>query len=450
MYRYENLSFRKKFLFVPALIIGFCMMFSSITDAQTTSLATSTIGYFYSASGQMIDAEDNNGVMSSYLTRGERYDGTSETFAASNIKDITADLDSNGNIRIKYTYTAYGTPTSYSSFSSTSHEPRATSHQLSIAENPFTYDGYYTDSESGNYYLNARYCDPTLGIFLTSDSYNLPNRYMYVNGNPVMGIDPTGHWVFNFGSVFHISLGSRDGCHVGWGRYEERVEHGVRGSIGQPEVIDHNTETYSIGVVQEPPDESNYEEPEEWDLKDISRTADVLENGKDYDVTRYLTIKEIRHLLQVEAPAAGCSQRAFAAMAHDTMVNIPGIFRLMHLGEENVDEKGFQFITNGDGVAELISETFPQGKHVPLQPHVYSTIAELVRHPDILAGHGALIHVEDHMVYYKLKNPEDPAEGIVNSEDLRFLNGEMIFNNDELQDAVIKHLFVIPLEIIDR
>jgi len=215
----KNLSFRKKILFAPALIIGFCMMFSSITYAQTTSSATSTIGYFYSGSGQMTDAESNTRAMSSYLTRGERNDGTSETFAVSNIKDITADLDSNGNIINKYTYTAYGTQTSYTSNTQIN---ESTNFQLSLFSNPFTYDGYYTDSESGNYYLNARYYDPTLGIFLTSDSYNLPNRYMYVGGNPVMRVDPTGHWYQNFCDMFHVSVGSVHGWHIGGGRYEDR------------------------------------------------------------------------------------------------------------------------------------------------------------------------------------------------------------------------------------
>jgi len=215
----KNLSFRKKILFVPAVIIAFGMMFSNITYAQTASSATSTIGYFYAASGQMIDAEDNNGVMSSYLTRGERNDGTSETFAVSNIKDITADLDSNGNIINKYTYTAYGTQTSYNSNTQIN---ESTNSQLSLSSNPFIYDGYYTDAESGNYYLNARYYNPTLGIFLTSDSYNLPNRYMYVNGNPVLGVDPTGH-SWEFSCMHYISrTDSTDGdWHFGSGSLAE-------------------------------------------------------------------------------------------------------------------------------------------------------------------------------------------------------------------------------------
>lgn len=167
------------------------MMFSSNTYAQTASSVT-TIGYFYAASGQMMDAESNTGAMSSYLTRGERNDGTTETFAVSNIKDITADLDSSGNVLNKYTYTAYGTQTSYSPTTANSSSD-IQNQALNITNNPFTYDGYFTDAESANYYLNARCYDPMLGIFLTSDSYNLPNREMYVNGNPVMGIDPAGH-----------------------------------------------------------------------------------------------------------------------------------------------------------------------------------------------------------------------------------------------------------------
>ncbi len=116
----KNVKFTKKYLFVPAFIIGFYMTFSCISYAQMTS-SVATIGYFYSASGQMIDAEDNTGVMSSYLTRGERYNGASETFTVSNIKDTTTDLDSNGNVLNKYTYTAYGTQTSYSSTSNIQH-----------------------------------------------------------------------------------------------------------------------------------------------------------------------------------------------------------------------------------------------------------------------------------------------------------------------------------------
>jgi len=184
-------SFRLKQILPSALFAMLCLMFSCISYAQTTS-TTTDIGYFYSASGTIVDAEDNTGAMSSYLTRSMRYNGTDETFAVSNIKDIAALVDADGNVLNKYNYTAYGVPTSYSSTSVNS-TLKTQNSTLSLSSNPYTYSNYYTDSESGNYYLNARYYDPTLGIFLTSDTYNLPNRYMYVNGNPVMGVDPTGH-----------------------------------------------------------------------------------------------------------------------------------------------------------------------------------------------------------------------------------------------------------------
>ena len=68
--------------------------------------------------------------------------------------------------------------------------------------NPFRYRGYYFDTETGFYYLQCRYYDPTTGRFLNADaisylgstggfrSYNL---YTYCGNNPVMYTDPTGH-----------------------------------------------------------------------------------------------------------------------------------------------------------------------------------------------------------------------------------------------------------------
>ena len=66
--------------------------------------------------------------------------------------------------------------------------------------NPYRYTGYYYDEESDNYYLQNRYYNPELGIFLTEDIYrgeqddplNL-NRYIYVKQNPLFYTDPTGN-----------------------------------------------------------------------------------------------------------------------------------------------------------------------------------------------------------------------------------------------------------------
>lgn len=63
------------------------------------------------------------------------------------------------------------------------------------------YSGYKVDSESGLYYLNARYYAPGIGKFLTKDTFKgvstdpqSLNQYAYCGGDPVNHVDPTGHY----------------------------------------------------------------------------------------------------------------------------------------------------------------------------------------------------------------------------------------------------------------
>ncbi|MDZ4130301.1 MAG: RHS repeat-associated core domain-containing protein, partial [Hydrogenophaga sp.] len=65
------------------------------------------------------------------------------------------------------------------------------------------YTGQEEDKESGLLYYKARYYDPGLGRFLQADDILFPaksqgmNRMMYVSGNPIFNIDPTGHFQQN-------------------------------------------------------------------------------------------------------------------------------------------------------------------------------------------------------------------------------------------------------------
>ncbi len=66
-------------------------------------------------------------------------------------------------------------------------------HSFSVAENPYKYSSYYSDSESEMYYLKARYYSSELMRFISRDTYDLSNRYAYCSGNPIAQTDPDGH-----------------------------------------------------------------------------------------------------------------------------------------------------------------------------------------------------------------------------------------------------------------
>ncbi|MFS1511739.1 S8 family serine peptidase [Chengkuizengella sp. SCS-71B] len=75
-----------------------------------------------------------------------------------------------------------------------------TSHETKTFDNPFLYTGEIYDEESGLIYLRARYYDPSMGRFITEDTYegeiNNPlslNLYTYVHNNPLKYEDPSGH-----------------------------------------------------------------------------------------------------------------------------------------------------------------------------------------------------------------------------------------------------------------
>lgn len=59
----------------------------------------------------------------------------------------------------------------------------------------FGYTGEYMDTETGLYYLSARFYDPELGRFTQEDDWLTegPNLYIYCKNNPVLFSDPSGH-----------------------------------------------------------------------------------------------------------------------------------------------------------------------------------------------------------------------------------------------------------------
>ena len=102
--------------------------------------------------------------------------------------------NANGTKIGMYVYDAWGTCTVVHTTTSTSLEKSILS-----TYNPFRYRGYYYDVETGFYYLQSRYYNPSWGRFLNADGYINANGdiigyniFCYCGNNPIMGYDPTG------------------------------------------------------------------------------------------------------------------------------------------------------------------------------------------------------------------------------------------------------------------
>ncbi|KAB2905605.1 MAG: RHS repeat-associated core domain-containing protein [Anaerolineae bacterium] len=63
--------------------------------------------------------------------------------------------------------------------------------QAGTPQTPYGFTGEPTD-ENGLLYLRARYYDPMLAVFQNLDPLETPNRYAYVDGNPVNLVDSSG------------------------------------------------------------------------------------------------------------------------------------------------------------------------------------------------------------------------------------------------------------------
>ena len=96
-----------------------------------------------------------------------------------------------GNLVAKYTYDSWG---KLVSIKDSNDVDKTTDENFIGYVNPIRYRGYYYDSETGLYYLNARYYDPEVGRFINADGtldggFNL---FEYCLNNPIKISDLDG------------------------------------------------------------------------------------------------------------------------------------------------------------------------------------------------------------------------------------------------------------------
>ena len=111
--------------------------------------------------------------------------------------DVTGITDENGDMIAQYTYDEWGKLLEIHT------EEEDDEEQLSIAEiNPLRYRGYYYDNETGYYYLQSRYYDPSICRFINADVPEVAeisndnkfgiNLFLYCSNDPINNNDPTG------------------------------------------------------------------------------------------------------------------------------------------------------------------------------------------------------------------------------------------------------------------
>ena len=113
------------------------------------------------------------------------YDDTLYYYVLNQQGDVIRIVNANGVIKAQYQYNAWGKVLS------------ATGDMAAV--NPIRYRGYYYDAETGFYYLQSRYYDPSIGRFINADSivstgqgflgYNI---FAYCLNSPVQLKDASG------------------------------------------------------------------------------------------------------------------------------------------------------------------------------------------------------------------------------------------------------------------
>ncbi|CAI6082969.1 hypothetical protein PAECIP112173_03744 [Paenibacillus sp. JJ-100] len=130
-----------------------------------------TTGYVYDAAGKLTARQiAGENQLQSYVTNGHG--------------DVTEIRDASGNILNRYTYDIWGNP-------ETTEE---------TVPNALRYAGEYWDDVTELQYLRARWYDPSVGRFISEDTYEgeltnplSQNLYTYVHNNPLIYVDPSGN-----------------------------------------------------------------------------------------------------------------------------------------------------------------------------------------------------------------------------------------------------------------
>ena len=166
-----------------------------------------------------------------------RYNGTVYYYVLNAQGDVVGIINGSGSFVASYTYDPWG---------------KVISSSGSLAEvNPLRYRGYYYDAETGFYYLQSRYYDPTIGRFINADSYattdatnaRSSNMFAYCENDPVCKVDVSGRATVSIFADLNATLLLGVGIGIG-------VSFDDHGNIAIQWYYSHpfDADTVSVGV----------------------------------------------------------------------------------------------------------------------------------------------------------------------------------------------------------
>ena len=161
---------------------------------RTSKTVNGTIHNYVYASGKLLRETYGENVLDFFYDANGRpfalkYNGTVYYYILNVQGDVLRMVDADGTVVANYRYDPYGNILA------------ATGDLAEI--NPLRYRGYYYDSDSNLFYLNARYYDPQIGRFINADEYTSTgqgllgnNMFAYCGNNPAINVDTSGNFFF--------------------------------------------------------------------------------------------------------------------------------------------------------------------------------------------------------------------------------------------------------------
>jgi len=147
--------------------------------------------YIYDGQNVLEETDEFGALQASYTYEPEEYgelisqhrDGKTSYYHYDALGSTRQLTDETETVTDSYTYNAWG----------------ETIQQTGTTTNPFRWIGnvgYYWDEETQDYYVRARYYQPTIGRWMCIDPIGFVdgmNMYLYVKNQPQLSIDPSGN-----------------------------------------------------------------------------------------------------------------------------------------------------------------------------------------------------------------------------------------------------------------